>query len=178
MRLRHLFSNKILILFIILLIGAFVRFYKLDFRSLWYDEAASLSFTEYSLGDIWTHRYMAKPIYFILLRAWVNLFGYSEFATRFLAAIFGVLSIFLIYKLAKALFNYRVGLFSALILALSCYHIYYSQQVRNYTLLVLLGLLSMLFFIRILKENKFTLYLSYTFINVFLLQKSRLKWIY
>lgn len=161
--------NRKFLLFAVLFIGAVVRFYKIGARSLWYDEACSISFTNYSFSDIWSHRYMVKPVYFIILKIWTALFGYSEITARLPAVIFGLLAVFLIYKLAKELFDYKVGLFSALISALSCYHVYYSCQVRNYSLFLLLALLSVLFFLRIVEKNRLSSYVSYGIVNIFLL---------
>ncbi|MCI0478142.1 MAG: hypothetical protein L0Y55_18015, partial [Anaerolineales bacterium] len=47
--------------------------------------------------------------------------------------------------------NSRVALFAALVLALAPFHVYYSQQVRMYGLVTLLGLASVYLFIRLLE---------------------------
>jgi uncharacterized membrane protein len=56
--------------------------------------------------------------------------------------LFGFISIFLIYHLARQLFNRDVGLLSALLMALSLFHIHYSQEARQYALVTLLTLTS------------------------------------
>lgn len=160
------FFRRNYILLLVLCMGLALRLFDLTRKSLWWDEACSLSFAGYSWQDVFSHRYMAKPAYFFLLKPWVALFGNSEFSARFLAVIFGVLSILLIYKVAKELFDRETGLLSALFLSLSPYHIYFSQQVRNYTLFLLLGLLSMLIFIKILKKEKLILYILLVLVNI------------
>ncbi|MCF7907342.1 MAG: glycosyltransferase family 39 protein [Candidatus Omnitrophica bacterium] len=166
MNLKAIPQNKVLIIFAILIVGLLLRVYKLDSKSLWYDEACALSFTEYNLSDVPSHRYIAKPVYFLILKPWVSLFGSSESAGRSLSVIFGLVSIFLIYKLAKILFGRSVGAWSAFILAISPYHIYHSQQLRNYSLFVLLGILSMFLFVKSLEKTKNSLYLVFhTLIN-------------
>ena len=83
----------------------------------------------------------------------MQIFGQSEFSVRFPALIFGVLSIFMIYKLGKALFNPEIGLISALILAVSPFQIHYSQEARPYSLLMLLSLISTYYFVKFIKSK-------------------------
>ncbi|MCK4994141.1 MAG: glycosyltransferase family 39 protein [Candidatus Omnitrophica bacterium] len=153
----------------IILVGFFLRVFRLGAMSLWFDEACSVSFASNSLNDFFSHRYIVKPVYFLLLKAWTASFGCREFSTRFLSLIFGMLSVFLIYKLARMLFNQKVAIISAFILAFSAFHINYSQQVRNYTLFGFLGLASMIFFLKWLKKNKSSDFISYLLINICLI---------
>lgn len=168
-------SNKILsviknrsFLLLVLLIGTYLRFYMLADKSVWFDEACSLSFAQSGWSDILNHRYMAKPLYFIILKLWVSLFGYAEFPARALSAIFGVASIPLVYFLGKELFNKNTGVISAFIFSLSAYQIYYAQQIRNYSLFLFLSALSMLLFMRLLRSNKLTLLVFYILTTVLL----------
>ncbi|MCH7517676.1 MAG: glycosyltransferase family 39 protein [Candidatus Dadabacteria bacterium] len=82
------------------------------------------------------------PFYYVLLHFWVLLFGDSEFSLRFLSATLGSVSIFAIYALGKLLFNKRIGIIAALIIAVSVFHIQFSQEARGYTLSVLLTIIS------------------------------------
>jgi len=82
------------------------------------------------------------PFYYVLLHFWVLLFGDSEFSLRFLSATLGSVSIFAIYALGKLLFNKRTGIIAALIIAVSVFHIQFSQEARGYTLSVLLTIIS------------------------------------
>ncbi len=149
----NLLKNNLLLVLIVLF-GAALRLFRLSAKSVWIDEAMSLSFAEYGWKEIFFHRYNAKPVYFFLLKAWTALFGSGELAARSLGVLFGIVSIFLIYILAAKLFNKRAALISAFLLSVSPYHIYYSQQIRNYSLFVLLGLLSMIIFIRTWRERR------------------------
>src|SRR3989338_788872 len=102
-----------LILALILLMGAFLRFHNLGSESFWIDEAATaLTLKKYSAaeilsntvtkGDILPEYYVGNldlPTYFIILKLWSRLFGLNETSLRALSAIFGTLSIVLIYFL-------------------------------------------------------------------------------
>lgn len=167
-KLLRVLTSRNFILFLILAMGAFLRFYNINSRGLWYDETCSLSFTGYDWKDILTHRYMTRPVYFIILKLWVGLFGSGEFVARFPSIIFGTASILFIYKIAKLLFNKNVGMLSAFIFSISPFQIYYSRELRNYSLFLLLALFSMLVFIKILNKGKSILYFLYVLISILL----------
>ena len=108
------------------------------------------------------------PLYFIGLHFWISFFGNSEVALRAMSAVFGILSVLVIYWVGCALFNRRVGLISSLLSTISLFHIQYSQEARPYSLLLLLSLLSFLFFIKILKQDKKWHYPCYLLCNILL----------
>ena len=72
---------------------------------------------------------------------------------HFWVLLFGIISIFLIYKVGCQLFNQKVGLISSFISSISYFHIYYSQEARMYSLFLMLTLLSFYLFIKILKSD-------------------------
>jgi len=148
-------SNEIiLVLLLIILLGSFLRIYSLGSESIWLDEAFSIDVSQQSVALIIEKVELHPPLYYIILHFWMLLFGTSEVATRSLSAIFGIISIFLIYQVGRTLFNHRVGLISGFLSGISYFHIYYSQETRNYSLLLLLTLLSFFLFIKILRADK------------------------
>jgi uncharacterized membrane protein len=70
-----------------------------------------------------------------------------------LSALFGILCLPVIYKVASQLFDRTTGLLAAGVLALSRFHLEFSQEARMYSLLCLLSLLSIYFFIKLLEER-------------------------
>ena len=83
-------------------------------------------------------------LYYFLLHGWL-LFGGSEFFVRSFSVLFAVASVPAIYLLGRQLFDSRVGLIAAALLAVNAYLVQYSQDARSYSLMVLLGLLSSLY---------------------------------
>ncbi len=139
----------------VLLLGAFLRFYDLGAESIWLDESTSVHISKQTVPSIirWLAKDVHPPLYYIALHYWMLVFGTTEVAVRSLSAVFGVASIFLIYQVGRQLFNRHVGLLGSFLLAISWFHIYYSQEARTYTLLALLTLLSFSLFINILKAR-------------------------
>ena len=139
----------------IFLLGALLRVYHLGAQSLWWDEAWSVWISELAVPQMVqaTAQDVHPPLYYFILHYWMMIFGTSESAVRLLSALFGVLAIPMIYVVGRQLFNKDVGLIAALILALSSFNIWSSQEARMYSLMVLLTLLSMRFFLRFLQRS-------------------------
>lgn len=142
-------------LLLVVCLGAALRVFKLGAESLWLDEAYSIQVAHRPLGGIVQEisRDVHPPLYYFALHYWMALFGDSEFAARLLSAIFGILAIPLIYKIAALLFDRATGLFSAAILAWSHFNIEFSQETRMYSLLCLLSLASLYFFLKLLENG-------------------------
>ena len=87
-----------------------------------------------------TARDIHPPAYYLLLHYWTRLAGQTEFALAFFSLAFGLLLIPLTSRLARLVANKPVAVWAALLVAFSPYHIWYSQEVRMYTLGAALGL--------------------------------------
>jgi len=128
-----------LVLSAIVILGFVLRFLDLGKESLWLDEAVTYYNTNStSIGDVWTAAYndRSPPLHFIALWG-VRLFGSNEFWLRFPSAIAGTVTIIVIFFVAREIANEKVGLISALLLAVSPFHIFYSQEARFYAFAVL-----------------------------------------
>jgi hypothetical protein len=90
------------------------------------------------------------PLYHFLSWIWARLFGPSEIALRMPSVLFGVATVWVVYKITKNLFPGRPALskIAALLLATAPFHIYYSQEARMYSMAAFLASLSMYFFIK------------------------------
>jgi len=148
-KLVELENNSIyqyLLLAIITLIAGALRFYKLGEWSFWGDEI-------YTLRDA-SHSIPKGPISFMLVHAAVTLLGTSEWSARLAPALVGVVSIPLLYFPIKKLFGPAVALVSGLLLAVSPWHLYWSQNARFYTALLLFYTLALLTFFFGIEEDR------------------------
>jgi mannosyltransferase len=125
----------------ILLLAAGLRLYRLGAESLWYDETVSVYLASESLPELVAHTAgdIHPPGYYLLLHGWTRLAGSSDFAVAFPSLFFGVLLVALAYRLAGQVFGPAAGLLAALLVAISPYNLWYSQEVRMYTLGAALG---------------------------------------
>ena len=98
---------------LILAAGLILRLFKIS-QSLWLDEAINVTFVknlnlhslvfEYSIGDF------HPPLYHILMRGWILLFGMSEIAVRLPSVILGLFTVYITYLIGKKLFEEKTAL--------------------------------------------------------------------
>ena len=138
-----------LLLALIVVAGAILRFHSLTERNFWDDEAASVIFAQLPWSSFWRtiSNYEANmSFYYLLLRGWLH-FGDSEAVIRGLSVLFGLAAIPATYLLGKRLFGAKEGLVSAALSAVNMFQIRYSQEARGYSLVLLLSILSTYFFL-------------------------------
>ncbi len=135
---------------VVFLLAAVLRFFRIGHQSLWSDEGNSAAMAGRSLAEI-SRRAAADihpPGYYWLLSLWSKLFGDSEAALRALSALWGLLLVWLVYQIAIRLFDRRTALVAALFAAINPFLIYYSQEARMYAQLAALGALLMFGLVR------------------------------
>lgn len=87
----------------------------------------------------------------------IKIFGLNEFATRLPAAIVGILTVLVLYLLVQEIFNQQVGLFAALLLAISPWHVQFSRVAFEAILYPFFFCLALLCFFKGLKQAKYLL---------------------
>ncbi|MHB9293434.1 hypothetical protein Holit_02556 [Hollandina sp. SP2] len=92
------------------------------------------------------------PFYFILLRYWFKLFGWTESSGTMLSVLLGTGAVFTLYALVKPFMGKKTALCAALFTALSGFAIGYSQEMRAYILKMFLAPLVSLAFLNLLKN--------------------------
>jgi mannosyltransferase len=137
------------ILLAITVLALLLRLLFLGQESFWGDELASIRRAQLDRQSFWEliSNVPAMTLYYVVLRFWI-LLSDSEFTVRILSVIPAVATIPLIYLLGRRLFDAKIGLIAALLLAVNAFHIQYSQEARGYSLLVFLLTLSSWFLIR------------------------------
>lgn len=173
MKLLHLIKQNAYLL-LILLAASFLRIYHADFQSIWDDEIVTIRETNpfISFKDakaIFYEYDNMPPLYFIVLRCLFTVFGYSTLVLRLFSAVLGILGIYGIYLLGKELINKKTGLYAALILSVNYFNIYYSQEGRPYTFLVLFTVLSFYRLVRFINVPTIANALLYALFTVLML---------
>jgi 4-amino-4-deoxy-L-arabinose transferase-like glycosyltransferase len=95
-----------------------------------------------------------SPLHYLILHAWMQLAGDSEFAMRFISVVPSLLALPLMFQLGRHLAGRESGLLLALLLAVSQSQVWIGQDLRNhYTLVVFFTLLATLILLRALERN-------------------------
>ena len=115
-----------------------LRLIHLGSLSLWTDEIFSRYYYElFGLKFLWTEGLRAEPtppLYYMLLEAWMRLFGSSESAIRSFSVAASVLTLPLLYMLGRELGRRSQALLGSLLFALSPFALYFAQEARAYAL--------------------------------------------
>jgi len=147
-------NNSWIPLLILLIIAVSLRLPNLN-ESLWLDELWS---THVKLGNIILLGRQVlydshPPFYYLFMFSWIRLFGDSELSIRIPPLIFGVLSIFLTYKLALRFVGKKGAFLTAFLMSLTPVHIWYSQEARHYSAILFFLLLSIFSYYK-LRESR------------------------
>lgn len=185
------FVNKNCLLLIISL-GSFLRFYKIQSLGLWYDEYYTLiKLLQYNyyleiaksslllrLSILAQKILYADPhpfIYYLLLywliwpfhffaESYYQMLQLFPFIVRYPSAICSILSIFFLHRFVTQLYDRRIALISAFLLAINPLHIWYAQEARVYAINFFLITLFLFLFFRRAKAIRIWDHLLFLFV--------------
>ena len=156
-----------LLLGAILPIALLLRLLHLQQKSFWLDEWYSIGVARLNwpaFVHLIANREANMVLYYALLRFWTR-FGESEVFIMLLSVLFGLAALPIVWAIGDRLLGRRVGLIAASLLAINAFHIKYSQEVRGYSLLVLLAALSMFLFVRGIEQPSRKTWIMYALVT-------------
>lgn len=149
-------------IYLFLFIASFVlRIIKLD-QSLWLDEGSTIQFATMTLSKLFESLRgdFHPPLYYLLVRQVFIIFGTNLLYARLISVFFGSLAVVFFASLLKKIFlNTKLGVgklsiplfwVGGLLLAANPLHVYYSQEIRSYSLATFMAVISWWF---LLKRN-------------------------
>lgn len=112
------------------------------FQSVWFDEAYSIFLAKQPVAELirLTSIDGHPPLFYLLLKGWAGLFGWSELALRSLSALMLAGSIVVAGLLVKRLFGARAALMTLPLLIVSPFMLRYGFEIRMYALASLIGI--------------------------------------
>lgn len=144
-RTPHPFGRRELVLLAaITALAAALRLYKLGEWSFWVDEAHTFRDTIAPWERFWSSHVSAYPLSYLTARAFLELLGApsSEGWMRLPFVFFGILSVPVLGLVGRQIVGRGTALVAALFLAVSPWHVYWSQNARSYSMVVFFGLLA------------------------------------
>ena len=153
-------NKKIYFLIFIIFLGFFLRLYNINFEDLWFDEQASFLVADPKLSYIETISlsknldYGTSIFFNLILKKFFLLFGYDPDIGRILTISIGVFSIPALSYLAYQIKKNNGFILVAFLSSINWYLISYSQELRTYSFLLLFSILSIIFFFKLIDENK------------------------
>lgn len=136
-------SANALLVITLTLLGAALRLVSLNTRSFWLDETTAVRQASWPIPEILAQMSdnVHPPLFHILLHYWIGVFGRSEVAVRAFPVTWGIFAIPLAYWAAKTVYDRRAGLFATGLIAFSPFLVWYSQEARMYTMMLVFALL-------------------------------------
>ena len=142
---------------IILLIAAWLRFAGLNRAELGSDAIDSIATARKPdvvsvIRDTRESHQGAAPLDFLLLHFWIRLVGESNRSVQIPAALWGFLTVLFTYLIAVKLRNRQTALWAMLLMAMSPFHIYFSQEARYYSLFCFTAAAVLLCMLRVMEK--------------------------
>lgn len=119
-----------------------LRLYKIGYFGLWLDEAATVYLIKSNIYIFDS----SPPLYYLFMKSWCFIFGYSEFALRFPSVIFSIIALAFLYFFVKKAFGQFAAFFSLAFGVFSPFLINYAQEARAYSLLMMLFIMNLYYF--------------------------------
>ena len=122
---------------LVVALGVFLRFFRLDWQSLWVDEVHTLgpALHASSLSDgFWNYINLSPtpPLYYLFIWGWSKVFGFSDFILRLPSAAIGVLVMAVFYYGLLRTFSRDISAIGLVLMTLSWPAFFYSQELRGY----------------------------------------------
>ncbi|MDD4026613.1 MAG: glycosyltransferase family 39 protein [Candidatus Shapirobacteria bacterium] len=124
-------------------------------QSLWLDEAISANVAQMPFWEIiknFSINDFHPPLYYLFLNFWTNIFGNNVIVLRLSSVLFSLITIYFVYLIGKKIKNKKIGIWTALILAVNPLFVYYSQELRMYSMATMWLIIGFYYFIKI--KNK------------------------
>jgi hypothetical protein len=158
------------LLLLILLLGWGLRLWRLDYQELRGDEVFGYFFSLRPFDDMvqaTVDLQEPHPVAsYVVQQEWLGWAGHSEFALRFSSVWFGLLAVVLLWRLAQALtLPTTTALLATLLLAISPYTIWHSQDARMYSMSLALTTASTWLMIGWLQRQRRSWAIAYTVVS-------------
>ena len=170
---------RFLIIVSICVVYVGLRFWHLTDSCLWFDEIFSIHAAEMNWRDlIWfvAQDLIHPPLFYVLLKIWIAVGGESLFWLRFFPVFFSILAVVPFLLLCRQLkLSFPVIAFALAFFAFNGSLIKYAQELRMYSLLQFLALVSVWLFVRYLNTGKG--FLIFIIVNVSLVYSHYFGWL-
>ncbi len=139
----------------ILIVDFIFNIYQLLSQSIRLDEAQSIwASTKPVVGILgYLSQDVAAPLYALLLHFWIQVFGPDIMLARILSLIFLLMTLPVLYRLARESSNKKVAMLTVILFSLSPFIMWYTSEARMYTLFTFVTCLNHLFFLRLIKSD-------------------------
>jgi uncharacterized membrane protein len=94
------------------------------------------------------------PLFYWFLNLWTIFFGRNVVVLRLSSVLFSLITIYFVYLIGRKIKNEKIGILAALFLTVNPLFVYYSQELRMYSMATMWLTISLYFFVKI-KNKKY-----------------------
>jgi mannosyltransferase len=136
-RLRASRWATVALLFTLTVVSSLLRTRQLNFY-YWVDEGISVGISSHHLSQLpaLLREDGSPPLYYLLLHAWMQIWGRGETATHVLSLIWALVAIPVAYWAGASVFDRRTGIYCAVLAAGLPFLTIYAQETRMYSLVL------------------------------------------
>lgn len=141
---------------IIAVVNLLIRFWGLSDESLFGDDAFSAFQAQQPLSNVYKNLLFDRnpPLYFFLLHFWIKLFGLNVFYLKGLSVLFTTGTAILLWKISVKYFNQLTGFLISVFFLLTNGWMEVSHELRSFAMVGFLTVLSFIFYLDIIKQNR------------------------
>lgn len=171
-------NNSVLVA-AICVVYVLVRLWDLTASCLWFDEIFSIHAAEHSWSSLFwfvAQDLIHPPLFYLLLKIWVSIGGESLFWLRLFPVFFSVLALIPFLMVCKELkLRFQATVVALIFFAANGALIKYAQEVRMYSVLLLMSLLSYWLFTRFFIKGKS--FAALVLVNILLVYTHYFGWL-
>lgn len=151
-------------------------------QSIWFDEGYSITLAKAPVRDLLalTAVDAHPPFYYLLLKSWAGVFGWSEYALRSLSAIMSAATVATVLILLKTLFSKKVMIISVPFIILAPFFLRYGYEIRMYALVGLIGAIATLVLVKAVESPSkywWVIYAGFVALGMYTLYMSVVIWL-
>ena len=164
--------KNLLLLLLIFALAIYLRVFNLNFEDYWFDEQVTFFISnpnvniDETLKRIGEYNNSSDYIFSIILKYFFSIFSYSPEIGRLLPVLFSILSIPAIAILAYQIKKNNGYLIVFFLTSVNFYLISYAQELRVYSFLYFISILSIIFFYILISEKTFLKKLIFSVIYI------------
>lgn len=105
-------------------------------QNIWFDEGYSIYVAQKPVAELINLVSVDAhpPLYYLILKLWGSLFGWNEFALRFLSIIFATAAVAIVFLIVKKMAGVKIALGVLPFLVLAPFALRYSYEIRPYAM--------------------------------------------
>ena len=149
--------RRLALLALLVLLAAVVRLFRIEHPVLWQDEIFTWVYTR----ETYAHHFaldrttdVHPPLFTVALKAWISIFGESRAAMRTLPALFGALSVPVIYLIGRNWFGLSVAILACIVFAFHPLNVHYTREIRFYGAVAFAMLWASYFFLELIRQRE------------------------